>query len=1610
MSLPQLDPDVLEELAEARLFHTDAIEDVCECTALQMGTMTESMMHPNRYKHTAVFSISPSADRKRLAFALAKLVSLTPILRSRIVDSSRRGLVRVVLREEHQIKYFSQPLDEFLEDEKNHTMGLGTPLLRSAFVDGKLVLTTHHAIRDETSTALMLADIVRIYNYQEPAQHISFNNFVAFCHSIADHEARAFWADRLRGESAIFPTPTASAAPATEPFQRQRDDLFVPGNISRAQLPAYIEVAWALTATAYTNARAVSFGLVFSGRTPAFASTIGPTAAVVPVRVEVDPSTTIRALLKQRMAARRCLLNHPALQYGLANIRRVSRDAGVAAGFQTQLNIIPQARVTSDTGTSGLLRMEEAYEVDAQFILSLNCFLHDAKVAIEADFNPVALQTAQMQRILRQFAYTLSWLLSNPMETMVESLLPLNPHDLSEIMVWNQDVPEAVNECIHKLFETRARQQPSAPAVIAPDGTATYGELDDMSTRLALHLRVHGVGPEIKVPLLFGKTIWAVVSFLAVMKAGGACVPLDPSHPSQRIMDIINRCRSCLVLTSSSTAWAINDMPQPLKHFTVSSELIAALPSNGTSLPKKEEASPSNAVYVLFTSGSTGVPKGVVLEHRNLASTLTHYGRRVGWEVCGGPRMLQFSSFVWDTHTLEVLGTLLWGGCVCMPSEAERADLGSFIYEKAVEWVILTPTVLRTLDAHSPQMATVKTIVSCGERVDLTTVNDWAPSCRFVNEYGPSEVSGRCMLQELTAFSPFPQSIGKPVDCAAWIVSLETPTKLAPIGTIGEILVEGPGVAREYLDDEALTGASFVPRPSWLPPSRESRYYRTGDTAKYNADGSMTFTGRRDGQVKIRGQRFELGEVERALVRVSGVREAVVCVQPRHDDGNMLTAVVSLADAQLQDTAKHLQGSAKQAIRQVSLPTGYNLSKRLRSIRDHVSELLPSYMVPTAWLVVQDTMPVVTSGKLDRPSVIAWVQSQDMDAARGALQPSAASALTPPIFNDEKTMRSVWASVLNVHEQKIGRESNFVVLGGDSIAAMRAAGMCRRRGLVVPLQALMQSLSLAEVVSQCEEVTTSSSALPPRQPYEIPVVSDFPVEGFAAIDIEAVAEATDAQASMVALGELDRHALVLKTGLIFEPPADLARIKFACAQVLQTHEILRTVFTQKGPRLYQIILKRPVDSQILPDEGPHSQRNDILPQFYVASDGQYCHRLRLEIHHALYDAVSLGMMWNDIAAAYAGRELSRETSFLDWARRLTQLDHLEAKSFWRAILKGSQLTYLVPPRQTPGTLKQVELRVPLPSLTVPGLTTANLFKAAWALVMGREAGTQDVVFAEVLANRYNPSLSASVNQETVRGPCMNTNPVRAHFEPNMTFVALATQLQEQSLAAASFAYLGYRTIQKDCTDWPLNSLFGSVVNFQSPTVLGDEELDLGDSITARMMPPAASPPSRSSALWTIVRPTDEELVVGFNFSSAAFDEEKVKGFARQVEDLLRSKPSDISPWISKASHGFKGQASKSPSLAASSDEQACVSQEFIDETPEEVRLVVLEVWKAVGLEIKEDHAPIFECGGDTVTALLLSRQYRRQGYNLTIGAVLANSSRQAQANLLFRSGMSQLSG
>ncbi|KAL0938514.1 nonribosomal peptide [Colletotrichum truncatum] len=1589
-----VNPEIMKEIVERCSVPADAIEDVFKVTALQMGTMIESTMYPNRYKHTAVFSLAPSVNLQRLASSLAKLVSLNSILRTRIIDTSSQGLLQVVLREEHQTAYNSQTIEHFLREEQALPMGLGKPLLRSTFVDGKLVLTTHHAIRDETSTALMLSDLDRLYHSQEPELHVPFKDFVDFCHSVEECESRAFWTESFKGESAIFPIPRQGESRLSKPFERQHKEIPLPTTVSQAQLPAYVELAWALTTSVYANAHAIAFGLVFSGRTPSFKSTIGPTAAVVPVQVVVDPSLTIRALLKERIAARRRLLNHAALHYGLANIRRVSYDAEVAAGFETVLNIIPRAQLMADTG---VLRMEKAFEVDVQFAISLNCFLHDTTVSIEADFDPVTLEASQMQRVLRQFVFTLSWLLNTPMNTTVDQFPILNPDDLSEILDWNQNVPESVEECLHDLFKARAQQQPSAQAVDAPDGTATYSELDEMSDRLASHLRLRGVGPENKVPLLFGKTIWAVVSLLAILKAGGVCVPMDPSHPPQRIWDIILRCNGSVVLTSVDTEKMIASMPPSIfEHFTVSAESIKALSNSTRSLPEELPA-PTNAAYILFTSGSTGIPKGVVLEHRNLASTLIHYGRRVGWEADGGCRMLQFSSFVWDTHTLEVFGTLLWGGCICIPSESQRADLESFIDEKAVEWAILTPTVIRTLDAHSPQVATLKTIVSCGEPVDKFAVRHWSPSHRFINEYGPCEVSGRCTLTELAPDSPFPESIGKPVDCAVWIVSLQDPSKLAPIGTPGEIVVEGPGVARGYLDDEALTTASFVTQPPWLPPGqkprRKCRYYRTGDTAKYNADGSMTFTGRQDGQVKIRGQRFELGEVERALGRAPGVREAVVSIQPWRENSKTLTAVLVLADAELQVTTE-------KALRQVSVPKDYDLVQRLKEIREYLASCLPSYMVPTTWLVVEG-MPLTTSGKLDRALVIAWLKSQDLEAARNALQSSSTLVLTAPASDHERILQSVWASVLSIRKQEIGRESNFLTLGGDSITAMRATNLCRKKGLLVPLQAMIQSSSLAATTEHCESVSLAPKQAPP-QPVDTPVTESIQIEGFVDSDIEAVTEATDAQASMVALGELEPQALILKTGVEFRPAVEKSRIENACSQVLQHHEILRTIFVHKGPKLYQVVLKRPMGTQILPDDGSDDQHDDdILPRFYVASDDQHCYRLRLEIHHAFYDAVSLGLLWKDFAAACAGRELSSGSSFVEWARQMARLDQSQAKQFWRKALKGSRLTYLAPPGKNPGSLKRVEIRIALRSLSVPGITTANLLKAAWALVMGLEAGTQDVVFAELLANRYSPS--NDIDHENVRGPCLNTNPVRAQFDSNMTFVAVAARLQEQSLAAAPFAYLGYRTIQKDCTEWPLSSLFGSVVNFQSPEAVGNEEIDLGNLTKARFMAPVASVPSRSSALWVIARPTSDELIVTFNFSSTAFTEEKVQGLAAQVRQLLEGKPTDISPWISESRPCSLSLIAEKLPPTSSSTTQLCARQDpgEHDEIPMSVRLEVQEAWKAVGLETKGDYASLFECGGDTVTAMLLSRQYR---HNLGVGDVLAYPSQEAQARLLVNVG------
>ena len=1054
MSISEVDEMILSEIAVVCNISIDEIEDVYACTPLQVGTIAESIKNGGAYVHRFVLSLAPSLDLDRHCAALRQIVSLNPIFRTRIVDCVL-GLVQVVVNEDICTHYPSEGLEEYIRRDKSWPMDLGVPLLRSAIVERKWVLTMHHAICDHWANAAMLADVRNVYQGRAPEIHAPFKDFVKYCRGIDKSAADSFWASQFSGSQVLFPkVEPGYFAAAKDKYVKNIQVKLAHKAPSRALLPSYIEAAWALNAHIYTNSESTTFGIVLSGRTPALAglqTTLGPTITTVPVQVSLSPGTTVEGIIKDRTWQRRRINTSQALQYGLVNIRNASEEAWAASRFQTLLNIRSESASNLDSAEIAF----ESDEAHGAHSLMISFTLSNDSILVEAAFDSSIFSDAQMRRVLCQFEHTLKLLLQVPAETELQHLQLLNPQDRVDIVKWNGAVPEPVDECIHAIFSARAKLRPTDLAVEACDGRVTYGELDELSNRLADELRRRGVEGGSAVPFAFEKSLWTVVAILSILKAGGACIPLDPAHPRARKQEIIAVAKAKILLTSTTHYNESSDLVPVV--FVVSPHTVAALPNNTHAV---HDRNPANQVaYIMFTSGSTGSPKGVVLEHRNLASSLRSIGPRVGWRR--GLRILQFAAHVWDVSMLEIFGALLFGGCVCIPSEeARETGLANFINSHKINWANLTPSVLRTMTPED--VPYLETMVSGGEPLDPCTSKTWSSKVRFIHGWGLCETSIASTYTELTPESPYPGSIGTSVGCATWITDPQNINILVPIGVIGELVIEGPGVARGYLNDTAKTAASFVAPPSWAPTRGHkvvisSRFYRTGDLAKYNADGSICFVGRQDDQVKMRGQRFELGEVEIALLSCTGVQSAFVTTQTFPHERKELVAVLTLADPWLPREAilKELSGNNKDVAAQ-----------HLSGIREYVASKLPSYMIPTAWLVVE-RLPRLASSKLNRASIRKWLSVKGVRLASEGLDIKANVTLTPPASVEEEVLRSVWASVLDVPETEIGRESSFVRLGGDSISGMQIATRCRRRGLRITVATLLKSEDLAAAASGC---------------------------------------------------------------------------------------------------------------------------------------------------------------------------------------------------------------------------------------------------------------------------------------------------------------------------------------------------------------------------------------------------------------------------------------------------------------------------------------------------------------------------------------------------------------
>ena len=538
----------------------------------------------------------------------------------------------------------------------------------------------------------------------------------------------------------------------------------------------------------------------------------------------------------------------------------------------------------------------------------------------------------------------------------------ITQRDLDHIQRWNSPFPHKAGACVHDLVLQHAKSSPQSPALCSWGGDTTYSQLDALSFRLASHLISVGIRHETLAPVCFRKSMYAVIAMLAILRAGGAFVPLDPSHPRDRLKAIIEKAKARIVIASPETAHLFQGTVATV--IQVSSSMLESL--DQTLEYDVPEVRPDNAAFVLFTSGSTGKPKGILQEHASVCTSALAHGRAMN--VTASSRVFQYAAFTFDVSMMDIFTTLIHGGCVCIPSEEDR--MGSFtsvMNRMNVNWVLFTPSVASLITPDD--VPNLQTLAFGGEAVKRENITAWVGRVRLFNCYGPAECAA-CSIGEVTQKDSRPANIGRQFgSCLNWVVDPEYHNRILPIGAVGELLVEGPTLARGYLDDLAKTQDAFIKSPSWprgAGINRTRRIYKTGDLVRQNSDGTFDFIGRKDLQLKVRGQRVELGEVEYHLSTSPGIALSMAAMPQSGPYSKVLLGVIQLHQqcGRLDMHPTKLDLISNEDV----LAAKFDKEK----LSQFLKSKLPSYMVPASLLIVSK-LPLSVSGKIDRKVVDAWL-------------------------------------------------------------------------------------------------------------------------------------------------------------------------------------------------------------------------------------------------------------------------------------------------------------------------------------------------------------------------------------------------------------------------------------------------------------------------------------------------------------------------------------------------------------------------------------------------------------------------------------------------------------
>jgi len=579
---------------------------------------------------------------------------------------------------------------------------------------------------------------------------------------------------------------------------------------------------------------------------------------------------------------------------------------------------------------------------------------------VTIDFSTSRLFPATAECVVSTYEATILEVIKAELHTRIEDLNHLSERDREQIMKWNEAEPQRLDACVHEVISQQARATPNAPAICSWDGELSYSELERLSSRLATHLIGLSVNPEMIVPYCFEKSLWAVVAMLATLKAGGVVVPLDSCHPLGRLNTIVQNTGATIILTSPTHADLCASLVPNV--VVVCEELLKSL--DEITQIEHIKLDNSHAAFILFTSGSTGKPKGIVQEHSTVCTMSQTQGE--AYNIHSSSRVYQWASYTFDVATMDIFLTLMRGGCVCLPSEIDRiTDITGSFERLRANWVQLTPSIVSLLAPED--LPGLRTLLLSGEEISQNIVQRWADKVMLFNCYGPVETTACTSIRFSTQTPSSTMGYSLP-GCRCWVVVVDNHSKLASVGEIGVLVVEGPTLARCYWNNPNRTAESFFENPEWLLSDMRSetrRFYNTGDLVYYGGNGVLHYVGRKDTQVKVRGQRVEVKEVEYLISKCGNVVRSLVTYPRTGVYQNDLIAIVQIQDLKMQSTSD-------ECIEIDTDPKPEELSFNSNDVVKSLKACLPDYMVPSAWLMVKN-IPLNRNAKMDRKRVETWL-------------------------------------------------------------------------------------------------------------------------------------------------------------------------------------------------------------------------------------------------------------------------------------------------------------------------------------------------------------------------------------------------------------------------------------------------------------------------------------------------------------------------------------------------------------------------------------------------------------------------------------------------------------